>query len=415
MNQALYNGRSGILTSSKGLNVWAYNIANVNNNGFRANQPEFSDSFDRSLAQASQNKPVNSTVGNGVFVHSTAISHRQGALQKTNNVFDLALSGKGWFGVQEGSSTYYTRDGAFYKNKDDFLVNENGQFVLGTNNAKVEEGVLTNPKEAVKMGDAEGAQRIFIPPNLVYPAQPTDFVELTGGMVLETKEQKFEMRIVNEKGEYDFLNIHLINKSEENNLKFEALIEIRNEVGEVLSTQKKTIEFDTFGNIKNQNIEIENGATPLTLSFGDKNRGLKYAKYISQNYFNSSANGILEGRIDSCFVTPDGRLVANFTNNKQSTIAQVGVFQFQNDQGLHKRGDDLFCATSNSGEPFYFKDKTDNYIPGARVSSSFLESSNVNTAQAMTELIIMQRMFEGNSRAITTSNEMLKCAIELKR
>ena len=107
--------------------------------------------------------------------------------------------------------------------------------------------------------------------------------------------------------------------------------------------------------------------------------------------------------------------VAEFSNGKSALVAKIAVYHFQNDQGLNKIGESLFRYSSNSGKPIFYTDKNGNAIQGTRILANKLETSNVVFATALTELIVMQKGFDASSKSITTSDQMIQNAINMKR
>lgn len=95
------------------------------------------------------------------------------------------------------------------------------------------------------------------------------------------------------------------------------------------------------------------------------------------------------------------------------TGQQVALYQFNNTKGLEKAGDSLFEATAASGAALR-EDATAGLTPST-IAQGYLEASNVNVADEMVNLIIAQRAYEMNSKAITTSDTMLEQANNLKR
>ncbi|MCV6607343.1 MAG: flagellar hook-basal body complex protein [Campylobacterales bacterium] len=128
-----------------------------------------------------------------------------------------------------------------------------------------------------------------------------------------------------------------------------------------------------------------------------------------------SHNGILRGNFQEYAIGEDGSINISFSNGKTTSVGKVPVYHFQNDQGLEKIGDNLFVESQNSGKPFFYLDKNGNYFEETRVFGKTLENSNVQTAVALTELIVFQRSFGGTAKAITTSDQMIQNAINLKK
>lgn len=101
-------------------------------------------------------------------------------------------------------------------------------------------------------------------------------------------------------------------------------------------------------------------------------------------------------------------------NNQQQQLGvQVGLVQFPNPAGLSKEGDSLYAVSDASGEPIFEADN-DN-LKKSQIRQGYLEASNVQLVDEMVNLIVAQRAYEMNSKAITASDEMLQQANQLKR
>jgi len=109
-----------------------------------------------------------------------------------------------------------------------------------------------------------------------------------------------------------------------------------------------------------------------------------------------------------------GRFGYNDTEGQfQDLGMQFAIVQFSNVQGLEAVGSNLFAVTSASGQPLYEADGDVNRV--SVIQQGVLESSNVQVAEEMVKLIIAQRAYDLNSKAIVTSDEMLQTANNLKR
>ena len=84
-----------------------------------------------------------------------------------------------------------------------------------------------------------------------------------------------------------------------------------------------------------------------------------------------------------------------------------------NPAGLMKQGGTLFAQTPASGEAMNEQDNDE--LPQSRVVQGYLEASNVQVVDEMVNMIVAQRAYEMNSKAINTSDEMLQTANNLKR
>ena len=97
---------------------------------------------------------------------------------------------------------------------------------------------------------------------------------------------------------------------------------------------------------------------------------------------------------------------------EMTQVGQIELSNFVNPAGLHSLGDNNFINTSASGDPI-------NSTPGlnalGQTRQQFVEMSNVQLVEEMTDLITGQRAYEANSKAIVTSDEMLQTVNGLKR
>ncbi len=93
-------------------------------------------------------------------------------------------------------------------------------------------------------------------------------------------------------------------------------------------------------------------------------------------------------------------------------VGQIELANFVNPAGLHSLGDNNLINTASSGDPI-------NSTPGlnglGQTRQQFVEMSNVQLVEEMTDLITGQRAYEANSKAIVTSDEMLQTVNGLKR
>lgn len=94
-------------------------------------------------------------------------------------------------------------------------------------------------------------------------------------------------------------------------------------------------------------------------------------------------------------------------------LGQLAIYQFNDPEGLTKGGDSLYFESAASGAPR--AEATDTNLSKSQIVQGYLESSNVSAADEMVNMIVTQRAYQLNSKAITTSDEMLEIANGLKR
>jgi len=185
----------------------------------------------------------------------------------------------------------------------------------------------------------------------------------------------------------------------------------------IIDSQVGVLTFGTAGELISNTIPtLSNSGIPLTLNLGTPGT---FDGVVSSTGFSKgnsvSADGFQEGFLQGYGMDGNGNIVAEFSNGKSSAIAKVALYHFQNDQGLDSLTSTLFTASSNSGEPIFYQNEEGDAFLGSRIVSSRLEGSNVSMATALTELIIMQKSFDANAKSITTSDELIKNAINMKK
>ena len=126
---SFYTALTGLNGSQADISATSNNIANVATTGYKRSKAEFGDIFATSPLQNSS-----SSIGSGTILKGIKQQFTQGNVSSSLNALDMAISGQGFFAMQGGGNagqTVYTRNGAFSVNDDGFIVDSNGQFLLG--------------------------------------------------------------------------------------------------------------------------------------------------------------------------------------------------------------------------------------------------------------------------------------------
>jgi len=157
------------------------------------------------------------------------------------------------------------------------------------------------------------------------------------------------------------------------------------------------------GSSPNQNIELRFG----TISQFD---GMTSFDKDS-NTSGISQDGYPGGDLSGIRVDETGTLIGSFTNGRSFGLAQVAMAKFTNNEGLESDGGNTYIQTSNSGDPVIGSASS-----GGKgfIQASSLEMSNVDLSRSLTQLIVIQRGYQANSKTITTSDEMLNTLLQLK-
>lgn len=125
----------------------------------------------------------------------------------------------------------------------------------------------------------------------------------------------------------------------------------------------------------------------------------------------TSQDGYDGGILKDLKVDENGVIIGAFSNGNSYGLAQVAMATFTNNEGLEAQGDNVFKETANSGQAVIGTAGTGDR---GKIAAAKLEASNVDLSRSLTELIVIQRGFQANSKTITTSDEMLNTLLQLK-
>jgi flagellar hook protein FlgE len=159
---------------------------------------------------------------------------------------------------------------------------------------------------------------------------------------------------------------------------------------------------------------MNNDGSPVTVDLASYSGGVASSAGVPISA-SSTSDGSMGGTLTKYGISADGTIFADFSNGRQSAIGRVAVYHFQNDQGLERNGGSLYTQSSNSGKPTFWTDKNGNPSSGATVNSGHLENSNVRLDVGLTDMIILQRAYQANAKTITTVDEMIQKALQMRR
>jgi len=181
-----------------------------------------------------------------------------------------------------------------------------------------------------------------------------------------------------------------------------------------------TISFNSDGSLatyspRNLNYTANNGSTAnqnITLSLGS----LGQFDGVTSLDNDSSTTGISQdgyagGDLTGISIDETGTIIGSFSNGYSFSLAQVAMATFTNESGLESDGGNCYIQSTNSGTAIIGQASTGS--KGSIVSSA-LEMSNVDLSRSLTQLIVIQRGYQANSKTITTADEMLNTLLQLK-
>ena len=188
-------------------------------------------------------------------------------------------------------------------------------------------------------------------------------------------------------------------------------------VYEIIDQQNGLVEFAASGALLSSTMPtMSNSGSPLAIDVGEPNTFTGFVSNVNLDRSRSEIHdGYISGFLKNYGMDGRGNIVAEFDNGRSTPVAKVAVYHFQNDQGLESVGSTMFRYSANSGKAIFYTNENGEAIQGSQVFSNRLENSNVVFATALTELIIMQKAFDASAKSITTSDQMIQNAINMKR
>ncbi|MED3660403.1 flagellar basal body rod protein FlgG [Ureibacillus sp. FSL K6-8385] len=158
MLRSMYSAISGLRNHQTKLDVIGNNISNVNTYGFKKSRTVFKEMVAQNIGSASGATATRGgvnpkQVGLGSTMAAIDTIHSTGALQSTSRTLDLAISGEGFFMVADSidatktgfTNILFTRDGNFYMDKDGYLVNAEGKYLVGVTAGSAVGDTSTDP------------------------------------------------------------------------------------------------------------------------------------------------------------------------------------------------------------------------------------------------------------------------------
>ncbi len=441
MNTSFYTGVAGMKTQQFGIDVLSDNIANANTSGYKSTTVDFSTIYSQQLT-GSLFDPTGNDIGVGATHKGTRTDFSSGSLVDSENKYDMIIEGDGWFGVKDGNNEIsYTRAGQFSRDANGFLVDASGNHVLGTSANNVIDGnIIKNPAKTINLTDVSAQTPIQIPDTLTIPATASTYINFKGPLdpkrIEEVGDDGKKVEIPNtevyradvfdSKGNINKLDITFEKEVPQapTSTRWFAKATIKDPNGNILSSEEGVLDFNGKGALVGNTLtSIDNNGDPLSLSFGtlyDENKpNSGYDGLVSLAGLNSSRDiekdGNPSGTLQDYGIDNLGNIQASFSNGKTVPISKVAIYHFSNQEGLEKIGNTSYKPTANSGEAKFFKDKEGNTLQISNVKNRKIEISNLNITTALTDLIVMQKAYDASSKSITTSDQMIQNAINMKR
>jgi flagellar hook protein FlgE len=400
---SFFTALSGLSADTTALNVVGDNLANMNTQGFKANNISFEDAMNEASASLQIGAGVGQTVTNRNFT--------QGNIATTGQPLDAAIQGNGFFVVQDPTSgtTEFTRDGYFNINSQGQLVTTGGQLVEGW---MATNGVV-NPSGPTTA--------ITVPLLSSIPPTATSNMSLSANLNASAAVGdtfSAPVQVYDSLGNAHNLTIQFTNTAA-GAWNYTVSIPSADVTGGTgTSTQVAT------GNIAfgpNGALTTPAAGTPINITNSAALADGAATLNINWNLFDSSGNaqltgfaqtssasgtkvdGSAPGTVSGIQLDDGGTLVATYTNGSQQTLAQVGLANIPNPGSMVATNGNNYQLGPDTIAPTVGAAGTGGR--GNLVGQS-LESSNVDMASEFTDLIVYQQAYDANSKVLSTVNQM---------
>lgn len=397
-------GLSGIQAASSGLNVTGNNIANAGTVGFKQSRAEFADVYAASVLGSGSNPQ-----GSGVLLSDVSQMFKQGNIDSTNSVLDLAINGNGFFVTSNNGAISYTRAGYFNTDKQDFIVDNNGYRLQGYAvgpNGQLQNGVVTDlkveranqaPQATSSIQQSYNLNSTLKPPT-VTPFDPSDAATYNSSSSLGIYDSQGNSHTMSQffiKNEPDpnatppipenswtmkvlIDGVNPLDPSNKTPMSFNVTFDASGQMTSVRapdgSTSGPGFSIDATTNVIQFSPATGNPPTPGTgwipaasdgktpptyawngatgaasgISF-DMRKTTQYSTAFAQS--NPIQDGYTTGQLAGLEIDDTGVIFARYTNGQSKVQGQVVLANFANIQGLTPIGKTSWVQSSESGEP----------------------------------------------------------------
>ncbi|MGN8162369.1 flagellar hook protein FlgE [Pantoea sp. 22096] len=406
---------SGLGAASSNLDVIGNNIANSATAGFKSSTIAFADMF------------AGSNVGLGTKVAAVIQNFNDGATTTTSRGLDVALSGNGFFRMTDSSGgVFYSRNGQLTLDANRNLVNTQGLNVTGYpasgSPATIQSGA--NPV-ALRIPTEQMPARATTTAGLVANLNSTDTtptVTTFSTANADSYNKKTTATVFDSQGNDHALDMYFVKDTTSNSWTVHT---IDGNTG--TSAGDFRMAFDTSGKLTSVSKLAANGTVAstttdgtvgLTLNVGGANQPINLSMLgsLQQNtgattFGSPTQDGYAPGDLTSYAINDDGTITGSYSNKKTQLLGQIVLASFSNPEGLQSQGDNVWQASSASGQAAIGLANTGTF---GSLTSGALESSNVDMSKELVNMIVAQRNYQANAQTIKTQDQILNTLVNLR-
>jgi flagellar hook protein FlgE len=344
----------------------------------------------------------------------------QGNISTTANSLDVAINGRGFFGLLTPEGQYvYSRNGQFKRDADGFLVNNEKHQLLG--------------RTLDSNGNVVSSQSPLRLTNDTSPPEPADRITLSLNLKADSPVRTGAVDFTNA-STFDFVTSQSVYG--DNGVPITVNYYFRKEAAATATaggqwgvyisadgaplpsnppTSVGTLQFNTTGTptgttlLTLHNLPGGGNGQPLVGVELDLAGATEYAGNFSVREL--SGGGYAEGNLSDFVIEQDGIIKARYTNGQSQAVGQIELTDFRNLNGLQPIGGNEWKPTQAAGA------KVDG-VPGSGVfgllQAGALEESNVDLTGELVNMIVAQRAYQANAQTIKTEDQVLQTLVNLR-
>ncbi|WP_447554860.1 flagellar hook protein FlgE [Vreelandella sp. EE22] len=400
---------SGLNAQREKLGAIGNNIANSQTVGFKSTSVQFADVY------------AQSRIGLGVRTAAVLQDFSQGNVESSSRNMDLAISGEGFFRFQQPNGNVgYSRNGQLTMTPTGDLVNAQGARIMGypaDANGNVQAGGNVQPMQ-VPPGDLQASATTGLAMSLNLDSGQPVIGAAFDAANANTYNYSTNATVFDSQGNARNLSLYFT-KTGDNQWAVNGRLSGGPAGGGTYDRALGNLAFNQNGTLNAAATNINNAAFNDT-EFGagnplealniavDFEGSTQFANASTVN--NTVQDGYTSGSLVGISIENDGTIMRNYSNEQSRAAGQITLVSFRNPEGLRPEGDNLWTATGSSGQELI-------NVPGTGlvglIQAGATETSNVDLAQELVNMIIAQRSYQANSQTISTQDELLQTIINL--
>ena len=405
---------SALGAHSTAIDVGGNNLANLNTPGFKSSAVSFYDLVTQSLGAGLGETQVGFGVGRPITIRQFS----QGAIQSSTGPLDAAIQGDGFLVVQNPSgATLYTRGGNLQVDKSGNLLTATGNRVQGWTEVN---GVVDTNKPISNITVPVGS--------LKAPLQTKTFsfdmnLNASGVVGDPTGVSSATIEVYDSIGDSHMISVAFTKSTTANAWDYSISVPDA-DVATPITPVTGTLTFGTDGKLADPASDgtmpsisitgLNDGAGQLDLTWNLYDGATpRFTQFAQPSAISANAqDGSPAAQLVRVGLADGGQLLAQYSNGQQTVVGQLAMASIRNPESLIAVGNNNYQPSARSALPAVG-------VPGTGGRGSIIggavEYSTVDIAREFTNLIVLQRGYQANSKVVTAVDELSQDTINLKR